>query len=172
MSFGPVLSDFAEGQSSSFQAGQPTSAHDVDDKSACALRSVRRHKQPRSMRVLYLTHRLPYAPNRGDRVRSYQTLRALCRRVQVDVVSLVHDAAELAQVGRVRELVDPVDLGPVTMRNLAARMFRLPTATPLTHVLLNSPAMPTLLRSVVAERRPDVVLAYCSGWRDSPSGLS
>jgi sugar transferase (PEP-CTERM/EpsH1 system associated) len=116
------------------------------------------------MRVLYLTHRLPYAPNRGDRVRSYQTLRALGHCVQLDVVSLVHDSAELAQADRVRELVDHVDLAPVTrIRNLAAGVFRLPTATPLTHVLLDSPAMPTLLRRVVAERRPDVVLAYCSG---------
>jgi sugar transferase (PEP-CTERM/EpsH1 system associated) len=164
MSFSPVLSDFPEGQSSSCQAGQPTSAHDVDDRSACALHPVRRHKQQRSMRVLYLTHRLPYAPNRGDRVRSYQTLRALRRCVKVDVVSLVHDAAELAQVGRVRELADHVDLAPVTrIRNFAAGVFRLPTATPLTHVLLHSPAMPALLRRIVAERRPDVVLAYCTG---------
>ena len=29
------------------------------------------------MRVLFLTHRLPYAPNRGDRIRAYHILRAL-----------------------------------------------------------------------------------------------
>jgi hypothetical protein len=29
------------------------------------------------MRVLFLTHRLPYAPNRGDRILAYHLLRAL-----------------------------------------------------------------------------------------------
>ena len=28
------------------------------------------------MRVLFLTHRLPYAPNRGDRIRAYHILKA------------------------------------------------------------------------------------------------
>ena len=48
------------------------------------------------MRVLLLTHRLPYAPNRGDRVRAYHLLRGLAQRADVDLLSLVHDDEEEA----------------------------------------------------------------------------
>ncbi len=118
------------------------------------------------MRVLYLTHRLPYAPNRGDRIRAFHTLRVLRPRAQVDIVSLVQDSGELAHVGALAEqgLADHVDVAPVPrLRNFAAGALRLGSATPLTHVLLDSPAMSQLLGRIVAERRPDVVLAYCSG---------
>src|SRR5207247_9362003 len=43
------------------------------------------------VRVLFLTHRLPYAPNRGDRIRAYHILRMLASRAEVELVSLVHD---------------------------------------------------------------------------------
>ena len=41
------------------------------------------------MRVLFLTHRLPYAPNRGDRIRAYHLLREMSQVAEVDLVSLV-----------------------------------------------------------------------------------
>ena len=40
------------------------------------------------MKVLVLTHRLPFAPNRGDRVRAYHIIRLLAARADVHVVSL------------------------------------------------------------------------------------
>ena len=43
------------------------------------------------MRVLFLTHRLPYAPNRGDRLRAFHILKALRGRAKVHLISLVHD---------------------------------------------------------------------------------
>ena len=46
------------------------------------------------MRVWFLTHRLPYAPNRGDRIRAYHILDWLHRRAEVHLLSLVHDADE------------------------------------------------------------------------------
>ena len=49
------------------------------------------------MRVLYLTHRLPFAPNRGDRIRSFHLLEGLRAAADVSLVSLVHDAAEAGE---------------------------------------------------------------------------
>ena len=46
------------------------------------------------MRVLVLTHRLPYAPNRGDRLRAYHMLHHLRDHAEVELVSLVHDDEE------------------------------------------------------------------------------
>src|SRR6478609_3824732 len=52
---------------------------------------------PSPVRVLFLTHRLPHTPNRGDRVRAFHVVRALRPKVDLEIVSLAHDADELEQ---------------------------------------------------------------------------
>ena len=114
------------------------------------------------MKILMLTHRLPYAPNRGDRIRSYYLLRFLRDHAQVHLLSLVEDAEEASQArscpaASVRTVVKGV------WRNRAAAVAALPTRKPLTHVLLDAPSLAVSFRQAVAELRPDVVLAYCTG---------
>lgn len=55
------------------------------------------------MRILFLTSRLPYPPNRGDRLRTYHLLRQLSQAHEITLVSFVASAKE-AQLGR--ELAD------------------------------------------------------------------
>lgn len=38
------------------------------------------------MRLLYIAHRIPYPPNKGDKIRSYNELAFLCRHFEVDLV--------------------------------------------------------------------------------------
>ena len=52
------------------------------------------------MNVLYLTHRLPYQPNRGDRIRAYYMLRQMATFARVSVFSFVHDDEEAASADR------------------------------------------------------------------------
>ncbi|MCA9175167.1 MAG: glycosyltransferase, partial [Planctomycetales bacterium] len=46
---------------------------------------------PKRANVLLLTHRVPYPPNRGDRIRSYHLLRFLARRANVHLASLTDE---------------------------------------------------------------------------------
>ena len=116
------------------------------------------------MRVLVLTHRLPYAPNRGDRVRAYHTLHGLASRADVELVSLVHDAEEASHVDHLRAVIPHVTALRVTKaRNYVGGALRILSPTPLTHSLLDSPGMMGALQEIVRRRPPDVVLAYCSG---------
>lgn len=114
--------------------------------------------------VLFLTHRLPYAPNRGDRIRAYHTVRALRDRFRLSVVSLAHDASEAAHVTALRELVDDVFVARTSrVMNYARGAGRLWTSRPLTHSLLDSATIRPALHDIVRATRPDVVLAYSSG---------
>lgn len=116
------------------------------------------------MRILYLTHRLPYAPNRGDRVRAFHTLRLLGGRADVDLVSLVHDADEADHAQDLRALTaSTTTLRVSRLRNLPRAVHALGTSRPLTHILLDAPTLDRSIREVVGRHRPDVVLAYCSG---------
>ena len=116
------------------------------------------------MRILFLTHRLPYAPNRGDRIRAYHMLRAMAEFADVDLVSLVHDAHEAGRGGDLAGLAATVQVARVpAVRNRAAALFRLPGGTPLTHLLLDSPEVRPAIDRVMRRSPPDVVVAYGSG---------
>lgn len=116
------------------------------------------------MRVLVLTHRLPYAPNRGDRIRAYHLVHHLAAHADVDLISLTHDPEEAAHAPDLSGVVDRITTVAVPrVRNLARGLLALPTSRPLTHLLLDAPGMRPAIAEMVDDRPPDVVLAYCSG---------
>jgi sugar transferase (PEP-CTERM/EpsH1 system associated) len=115
------------------------------------------------MNILFLTHRLPYAPNRGDRIRAYYLLREMSKFAEVSLFSLVHDDAEEREAGSVPFARDVSVARVLRWRNLAAGAIRLPTTRPLTHSLLDAPGARAALARKVAAHHFDLVLAYCSG---------
>src|SRR5262249_39179998 len=131
------------------------------DPPADAGRAVRRAS--RRVRVLFLTHRLPYAPNRGDRVRAYHLLRLLSARPEVDLLSLVHDAEEASHAGDLASMAASVTTVAVPRyRNLLRTALFFPTSRPATHTMLDAPDLSSAV-ATLARRSPDAVLAYCSG---------
>ena len=116
------------------------------------------------MRILYLTHRLPYAPDRGDRIRAYHTLRALSAQADVHLVSLVHDRDEERRALSLRDAGMRVTTVMVPrLRNMARAVALLPSRQPLTHLLLHAPAARARIASICRRWRPDAALVYCSG---------
>ena len=115
------------------------------------------------MRVLFLTHRLPYAPNRGDRIRAFHMLQALRECAEVTVASLVHDDEEALQTDRLACMTAEVITARVPrLTNLGRGALKLLTKRPLTLELLHAPALKQLLERSIARAKPDVVMAYCS----------
>lgn len=115
------------------------------------------------MRVLFLTHRLPYAPNRGDRARAFNILKALRAHAEVDLVSLVHSPEEASHGEQLRGLVTNLEMCPVPwLPNRIRGAIHLGSQKALTHLLLDSPAMTAALERRIREQSPDVVLAFCS----------
>ncbi len=116
------------------------------------------------MRVLFLTHRLPYPPNKGDRLRSLHFVRTLSATTELEVVSLAHDDEELIQADELQRLfpvrVTAVRTAPA--RNYLRAAAALAGTRPLTHCLLDAPGLPAVLRDIARDRPPDVVLAFCS----------
>jgi sugar transferase (PEP-CTERM/EpsH1 system associated) len=114
--------------------------------------------------ILFLTHRLPYAPNRGDRARAYHLLREMSGWSDVHLVSLVHSRDEADQQHLLRSLVRTVAVAPVTRyRNAVRAVALLPTSVPTTHSLLHAPAVARIVDEVAARERIDLVFCYCTG---------
>jgi len=116
------------------------------------------------VRVLLITQRLPYAPNRGDRLRAYHEIRQLrAAEWTVDVLALVHDPEEASHVDEMRRDGLNVEVAIVpSLLNKVRGLALLAGARPLTLTLLDSPEMPRAAARLLARARPDVVLAFSS----------
>ena len=83
--------------------------------------------------ILYLVHRLPYPPNKGDKVRSYHLLKHLAARHRVFLGTFVDDPDDLKHIDSVRRFCTGLHVarlhpGAAKLRSLAALL----TGTPLT----------------------------------------
>jgi len=63
--------------------------------------------------ILFLVHRIPYPPNKGDKIRSYHVLKHLARRFRVHLGSFIDDPADWAHAEALRPLVDRLELRPL-----------------------------------------------------------
>jgi sugar transferase (PEP-CTERM/EpsH1 system associated) len=91
-------------------------------------------------------------------------LRYLRDHAEVELVSLVHDDEEASHLREMCELIPATTaLSIPKWRTRLNAVTALATHTPLTHALLDAPRMTSVLTEICERRRPDVVLAYCSG---------
>jgi sugar transferase (PEP-CTERM/EpsH1 system associated) len=83
--------------------------------------------------ILYLTHRIPYPPDKGDKVRSYHLLRHLAARYRVHLGTFVDDDADWRHLDAVRALCDDTYFGRIHPRLARVRSLGgLLTGDPLT----------------------------------------
>jgi sugar transferase (PEP-CTERM/EpsH1 system associated) len=55
--------------------------------------------------ILFLSHRIPFPPDKGDKIRAHALLKHLSERHTVHLAAFVDDPADFAHVGALRELV-------------------------------------------------------------------
>jgi sugar transferase (PEP-CTERM/EpsH1 system associated) len=116
------------------------------------------------VRILFLTQRLPYAPNRGDRIRAFHLLRQLRRFADVDLLSFVHDDEEASHVIEAKKFASTVTVVRVPrIRNMARSLLSLTGSRPTTHTMLDAPNLSHSIDRIVSAHPPSVVFAYCSG---------
>ncbi len=68
--------------------------------------------------LLYLAHRIPFPPNKGDKIRSWRTLEHLARRFRVHLGAFVDDADDFQHEEHLKGVCETVALVPLD-RNMA-----------------------------------------------------
>ncbi len=115
------------------------------------------------MRILYLCHRIPYPPDKGEKIRAFHQLRAIAARHEVDVFTLVDDARDLAHRDALAAHCHSLTVARVHPK--LARIRSLPylfTKTPLTVPYFYSAELAAEVRKAVSERSYDLIFVYCS----------
>jgi sugar transferase (PEP-CTERM/EpsH1 system associated) len=71
--------------------------------------------------ILFLCHRIPYPPDKGDKIRSYRWLRALATRYRVHLVAFADDPADLQHQGFLATLCETCRVFPLDRRSATLR---------------------------------------------------
>ncbi len=122
--------------------------------------------------VLFLVHRIPYPPNKGDKIRSFHLLRFLAARYRVHLGTFVDDARDLAHVARLQEYcassrVVAIRPALACMRSLTGIL----THEPLTLTYYRNAALAHWVHAIVREQRIKRAVAFSSSMAQYVLGM-
>jgi polysaccharide biosynthesis protein PslH len=115
------------------------------------------------MRILFLSHRFPYPPTFGSKVRAFQVIKHLARQHEVTVWAPAHSAAEEAEAAgiaahchshRVHRVNHAVQLAKVALT--------LPSAVSASEAYFHSAALRRDVGRAMARRSFDFAFVHCS----------
>jgi sugar transferase (PEP-CTERM/EpsH1 system associated) len=116
------------------------------------------------MIVFYLAQRVPYPPDRGDKIRTFNEIRHLCRRHEVHVFCLADGADDMENVRALDAYAASVTAVPRS--NIASRvraLLALCTGKPFSVGYFDEAKLHRLIRAARERLNPDVALVFGSG---------
>jgi sugar transferase (PEP-CTERM/EpsH1 system associated) len=113
--------------------------------------------------LLFLCHRIPVPPNKGEKIRAYNLIRGLARRYRIVLGGFVDDASDWAHLPELRALcaelhAEPLDPRHARIRSLAA----VASGEPLTLPYYRSERFARWVHDAVPRHRVSRAFAYSS----------
>lgn len=113
--------------------------------------------------LLFLCHRIPYPPDKGDKIRSFHLLRALSRRFDVHLGAFVDLEDDWRHAEALRAMVAGLQLCPLPRRVAIARSATgFLTGEPLSLPFYRSARLARWVRETLEARKIDVAFIFSS----------
>ncbi|BCA61859.1 hypothetical protein HMP09_1093 [Sphingomonas sp. HMP9] len=109
------------------------------------------------MSLLFLAHRVPFPPDRGDKIRSFHILQYLAKRTPVHLVAFADDAADLDLPPVFTDMLASCAILPRGKSQKRAAVEALASGKPVSLAAFASAAM----QAAVARVLPEVRAVYC-----------
>jgi len=113
--------------------------------------------------VLYVTHRVPWPPDRGDRIRTYNIIRYLGQRCRLHVVSLAEEPASPKVITELKRHCASVSIVPIPKTRWLNAAFSFARGRSVTEGLFAAPQMNAVIDELTAKTTFDATLASSSG---------
>jgi sugar transferase (PEP-CTERM/EpsH1 system associated) len=115
------------------------------------------------MRIFFVCQRVPFPPDRGDKIATFNELRHLSAAHEVHVFCLADGMQDLDNVGDLRNYVASVTATPVigfasTLRAVGALLF----GGPLSVAAFNEAKLHAAIMQRFQELRPDLIIVFSS----------
>jgi len=116
------------------------------------------------MNILYLAHRIPFPPDKGDKLRSYRQIRHLAERSRVWCACFVDTPRDRRYVTALKAFCEDVAAIRLNRASAAVRgLLGLLQGGTVTESYYRHPAMKSVLRTWARSVRFDAVVAFSSG---------
>lgn len=113
--------------------------------------------------ILFLCHRLPWPPDKGDKIRSYHVLRRLAEHYRVYLGTFVDDPDDWRYVASVEALCAEVCVRPLKSSSKYWRaLTSLTRGEALTAGVYRDPVMKRWIEGLLVEQNIELALCYCS----------
>ncbi len=115
------------------------------------------------MKIFFICQRVPFPPNRGDKITTFNELRHLSRHHEVHVYCLADGNDDLANVAGAREYATTVTAIPVASHRAQLRAVgALLIGGALSVAMLREPALRAAIAAGYAELKPDLIFVFSS----------
>jgi sugar transferase (PEP-CTERM/EpsH1 system associated) len=115
------------------------------------------------LNLLYLVHRIPYPPNKGDKIRSWNELRYLGVRHRVHLGCLADQKEDLAHLPALQKVTASCEVAPLDARWARIRSLgALAGTSPLSVQWFQSAQLQRWVAATVQRERFDAVLLFSS----------
>lgn len=116
------------------------------------------------MHVLYIAQRVPYPPDRGDKIITYHQIRHLAKTHRVTVACLAEGDEDLEHAESLRSIVPDVHAVPLSPLRARCRALQdLARGRPFTKGYFREPELVRSVRSILQTGNVDVAIVFCSG---------
>lgn len=112
--------------------------------------------------VLFLVHRVPYPPNRGDRIRSFHMLKHLASLANVYLATLDDEPVQPETVAELRRYCQQVAIEPLGRGRWLGALSSLAAGGSATEGLFRSPALRRTVEAWAGNIQFDAVVVFCS----------
>ncbi len=113
------------------------------------------------MKILFLVHRIPYPPNKGDKIRSFHILKHLAKQHQVSLACLVDSKDDLKYIDELKRFCYSIDWEYVDLRTRRFfSLYALFSGKPLSVACFYSQRLQKKVNSRLANNSFDLIFTY------------
>jgi sugar transferase (PEP-CTERM/EpsH1 system associated) len=123
--------------------------------------------------LLLLTHRIPYPPNKGDKIRSFHLLKHLSSCYRVHLGTFIDDAADRRYIPEVRELCGEAYFARLNPPVAKLRsLWGLISGEPLTLVYYRDRGLDTWAKRILRQRSIARIVVFSSAMAQYADGIT
>lgn len=112
------------------------------------------------MDILFLAHRAPYPPDRGDKIRSHHVLRHLAAQARVHLIAFADDAADQVVPHDLAAALASATIVPRRKPRALAAIEALATGRPVSLAAFDAVAMRRAVRDLLDRHAIDAIYAF------------